>query len=138
MVYCNKVNGLAIGREKERERGTLTSSKTKIGLWDDWFTTKWGVYTIMKIKGANDGINFLLFLKIWVNVSPLGRGLYVIHWRSYACLWSGQSATYAIHVASKLSGEYPATFYKDGKNLKKFEKKIGKKLKKIFKPKLDT
>ena len=54
-----------------------------------------------------------------MNVSPLGRVLYVIHWRSYACLWSGQH-----HICNpcgiQLSGEHPATFYKDGKNMKKF------------------
>ena len=34
----------------ERERERLTSSKTKIGPWDNWFTTKWGIYPFIGSK----------------------------------------------------------------------------------------
>ena len=44
------LDGMGPRMQRERKKDIFTSSKTKFGTWDNWFTTKMSVYPIIKTK----------------------------------------------------------------------------------------
>ena len=53
-------------RKRERKKDILTSSKAKIGPWDNWFTTKWDIYPFLESKNKNT-------IKIELNVNSSSK-----------------------------------------------------------------